>query len=130
MEELVAAAPEVVWAALADDRQRAVWWSYLELDPHPGGALLERWTDGDGRRHATRGAVVEADAPRRLRATWRDDGWPAETEVTIGLTEERGGTWIRVTHSGRDKLPDGDALLATHRDGWRAHLARWATHVA
>lgn len=130
LEERADASPEAVWAALVDARQRAGWWSYLELDARPGGVLLERWTDGDGRAQATRGEVVEADPPRRLRATWRDEGWPVATEVTISLTAERGQTWIRLSHRGWDALPDGDALRAAHRDGWRAHLMRWAAHVA
>lgn len=113
-----------------DGRQRASWWSHLELDARPGGALLERWNDGTGREQATRGEVVETDPPWRLRATWRDDGWPAATEVTISLTAERGQTWIRLSHRGWDALPDGDALRAAHRDGWRSHLTRWAAHVA
>ena len=119
---VVPAAPERVWRAIVDGTGRAGWWSYLQLDASPGGRMEERWTDAGGAEVVTSGEVVEAVAPRTLRLTWADEGWPAATDVDIALAPCPGGTVVTVRHTGWDRLPGGDALAADHATGWRAHL--------
>ncbi len=123
IETVVAAPADAVWRALADDERRLSWWSYLELDVRPGGRLIERWHGGGGRARTTSGEVVEARAPHHLRCTWRDDDWPAETQVELTLRAEPGGTRVRVLHTGWRRLgARGARLLPAHADGWRRHL--------
>ena len=64
-----------------------------------------------------------ADRARRLRASWRDDAWPAETEVELTMREEGEATRLRLRHSGWHRLPDGAPLRSAHREGWSLHLA-------
>lgn len=118
----VTAPPRRVWHAVVDARARAAWWPWLDLDATVGSRFEERWTDGAGNAVVTSGLVVEAVPARRLRLTWADDGWPAATEVEITLGRVAGGTVVTVVHGGWDALPDGEALAAAHRAGWRAHL--------
>jgi uncharacterized protein YndB with AHSA1/START domain len=122
--EIVIGAPvERVWQALVRAEHRAAWWSYLELDPRPGGVVVERWRNGAGREVTTGGQVVELEPPRRLRCTWRDDDWPAFTEVEFDLRSESETTRVNVRHVGWERLGgDGARLAAAHRIGWRLHL--------
>lgn len=124
LEALIPASPDAVWHALADDDVRARWWSYLTVD---GCSFVERWGDGQ----VTRGEVLEVVPAARLRCSWQDDGWPSCTEVTIELAAATdGGTRVVLTHTGWDVLPDGAALEAAHREGWRRHLDAWGAAAA
>lgn len=112
-----------MWRALADDAFRAAWWPDLELDVRPGGRFVERWRDRDGVEKRTRGEVLEAVPPRLLRLTWRDDDWPAATEVLVSLEPIPRGTRITLRHDGWDWLGEpGRELRPAHEEGWRAHL--------
>jgi uncharacterized protein YndB with AHSA1/START domain len=121
--ETIAAPSGVVWRALVDADQRRRWWSYLDLDPVVGGHFTERWTGVDGKETVTTGSVLEATRERRLRLTWSDADWPAQTEVEVSMTPALGGTFVRVRHSGFECLPDGQRLAREHAAGWQAHLS-------
>jgi uncharacterized protein YndB with AHSA1/START domain len=121
--EMIAAPSSVVWRALVDADQRQRWWSYLDLDPVVGGRFTERWTGTDGKEMVTTGSVLEASDGRLLRLTWSDADWPAQTEVEISVTPAPGGTFVRVRHSGFERLPDGQRLARDHAAGWQTHLS-------
>ena len=124
MEEhaFVQAPAERVWHAVATAEGRAAWWPDLDLDAGPGGSFEERWTDAAGTEVLTSGEVLEVDPRRLLRLNWKDARWPATTEVELRFHAHEGGTLVTVRHRGWQDLPDGYALLARHRAGWRAHL--------
>lgn len=113
-----------VWDAIAVSDRRTRWWPHLELEARVGGRLLERWRDDADRERWTRGEVLGLEDGRRLRCSWRDDGWPAATEVEIALEPaEAETTRVALRHSGWEGLPDGAALRAAHARGWARHLA-------
>ncbi len=119
---LVPAPPERVWSLVAEPDGRAGWWPYLDLDATPGGRFEERWTDAAGHEVTTSGDVLDVEPPRLLRLSWKDDGWPAVTEVELRLEPQSGATLVTVRHTGWSALPDAAALVADHRAGWRMHL--------
>ena len=129
--EIALAAPALaVWQAIVTDKHRRAWWSYLELDARPGGRLTERWRDDEGREIVTSGEVVEAQAPHRLRSTWRDDAWLAATEVELELRTEGDTTRLRLRHEGWQRLGDvGRRLRAVHVEGWQTHLRNLKAYV-
>ena len=129
LEQWVDAPAEAVWRALTDAEERQAWFDRLELDARPGGRLLERWHDAEGEERMTRGEVLEAQPGRLLRATWRDDGWPADTQLQIDLDDQGGLTRLTLRHTGWDDLPDGDLLAELHEGGWAGHLDRLAAHA-
>jgi uncharacterized protein YndB with AHSA1/START domain len=123
------AEPERAWRALVDDLERVGWWPHMELiEAEPGGRFEERWPELD-REVLTSGTVTAAEAPSRLALDWADEGWSAQTTVTIELEATGEGTHARITHAGWDALPDGAALAAGHEAGWRSHLERWAEYL-
>ncbi len=120
-----------IWNAITLDDQRRRWWPYLELQARAGGDVVERWHDADGREQWTRGQVLDMEPHRRLRCSWRDDGWPAATQVEIALGDgdEDGSTQVALRHSGWQQLADGAALRAAHLQGWSMHLAHLKAFV-
>ena len=130
LEAVTVRAPApAVWASLVDPQRRQRWWSYLELEPVEGGGVLERWRDEGGKSLTTTGTVVEVVPERLLRMTWRDDGWPASTEVELTLAPIEDGTSVTVRHRGWAALPDPTGLVAAHAGGWRAHLEELRRHT-
>ena len=125
----VRAPAPAVWVSLVDVDARGQWRSDLELEPVEGGSVLERWTDERGEAMTTAGSVVELVPERRVRMTWRDDGWPASTEVEISLDPVEDGTVVTVRHRGWAALPDAAGLVAAHRAGWRMHLEDLRRHA-
>ncbi|MDQ4082364.1 MAG: SRPBCC domain-containing protein [Actinomycetota bacterium] len=131
LEIALAASVPATWQAIVNDEHRASWWPYLELDSRPGGRLTERWRDADGQEIVTSGEVLEAQAPHRLRCTWRDDAWVAGTEVDFQLrTEGDNATRLRLRHGGWERLgADGRQLRAAHVEGWQRHLGNLKAYV-
>ena len=116
----IAAPPERIFQALIDPRQVMQWWTdqncqieSFALEPRPGG----RWSydtrhselniNGVTKFHCD-GEVLEYDPPRVLAYTWIAN-WhdrPAQpTAVRWELAASKGGTLVRVTHSGLAELP-------------------------
>jgi uncharacterized protein YndB with AHSA1/START domain len=116
----IAAPPERVFQALIERDQVMHWWDSPEcpieafsIDPKPGG----RWhydtkksqmsVNGVSKFHCE-GEVLECDPPRVLAYTWIAN-WhevPAQrTVVRWELASSKGGTLLRVTHSGLTNLP-------------------------
>jgi uncharacterized protein YndB with AHSA1/START domain len=125
----VAAPPDRLFQALIDPKEAMEWWNTPEcpieaygIDPKPGG----RWHYDTQRTRTVNlvsklhceGEVLECDPPRVLVDTWIAN-WherPAQrTVVRWELAASKGGTLLRVTHSGLAEL------LISRRDyagGW------------
>ena len=123
VDVVVGASARAAWAALTAPEQRRRWWPQLELDPRVGGRLVETWHDGSGAQQTTRGTVLDLVPEQRLRCSWRDDGWPAATEVLLTLRPAQETTVVELSHRGWDRLEDAEALRDAHRRGWAMHLA-------
>ena len=116
----IAAPPERIFQALVDSAQVLQWWTgedcqieSFSLEPRKGG----RWAydtkptkldiNGVSKFHCD-GEVLEYDPPRVLSYTWTAN-WhdrPAQrTVVRWELAASKGGTLVRVTHSGLAQLP-------------------------
>ena len=116
----IAAPPERIFQALVDSAQVLQWWTgedcqieSFSLEPRKGG----RWAydtkptkldiNGVSKFHCD-GEVLEYNPPRVLSYTWTAN-WhdrPAQrTVVRWELAASKGGTLVRVTHSGLAQLP-------------------------
>jgi uncharacterized protein YndB with AHSA1/START domain len=114
-EVQINAPAERVFQALTDPRQLLRWWTsdecpteYFEIEARPGG----KWRFGSKpsklvvngvSQFFCEGEVVECDPPRLLTytwiANWHDDK-SRRTLVRWELTPAKGGTHLKVTHSG------------------------------
>jgi len=129
IERRIAARPETVFSFFVDP-ERYKKWQGIEalLDPQPGGAFHVTVTGRS--RMKVIGEFIEIDPPHRVVFTW---GWeqfdglpegmlvpPRSTTVEVTLTEDGGGTILRLRHIG---LP-GDAALQFHSMGWNTTMDR------
>jgi uncharacterized protein YndB with AHSA1/START domain len=126
----IKAPAERVFQALTDPRQLLRWWTsdecqtdYFEIEPRPGG----KWRFGTKpsklvvngvSQFFCEGEVVECDPPRLLTYTWIAN-WHVDksrrTTVRWELTPVKGGTHVKVTHSG---LSQEAAARKDYGSGW------------
>jgi uncharacterized protein YndB with AHSA1/START domain len=116
----IAAPPQRVFQALIDQKQLGVWWTdgscplkVFEMDARPGGKWRFKTEAGDivvngVREFEAHGEILEYMPPRMLVytwiANWHDD--PGQTTVVSWeLVPSKGGTRVKVTHSGLAQLP-------------------------
>jgi uncharacterized protein YndB with AHSA1/START domain len=130
--EIVIAAPvERVWAMLTEGEHVGVWFGTGEpakIDLRPGGTMYL-----DHGPHGVFLNTIEAVYPPRFLSYWWAHPFPGEqahkenaTLVEFTLTEEGGGTRLRVVESGFTRLPvpedERRASSERNSDGWRAIL--------
>lgn len=119
----IAAPPETVFAFFVEPERLVRWMgATARLDPRPGGEFRVEYSDGG----VVLGTFVAVERPRRVAFTW---GWqdtddpirPGASTVEVTLTEDEGGTLVRLRHSGLS----GESRR-THEEGWIHFLGRLA----
>ncbi len=117
------APPDRVWRAFTDPAALAAWFwperfaTTAETDVRVGGRYR---IDGPGAGMAVSGEYVSVEPPNRLAFTWRWDGEPEETLVTLELVATGDGTRLALTH---ERFSD-DADRDNHAKGWSDCLDR------
>ncbi len=137
----IAAPPERVFQAIIDEKKVMQWWTGDEcriksfsLEPRKGG----RWTydskssrlkvNGGSQFHCE-GEVLEYDPPRVLSYTWIANWHDRPAQATVVRWEvatSKGGTLVRVTHSGLAELP---VARKDYAGGWPGVLANLKAFV-
>ena len=121
LEIWIAASPAVVYPFLTDQDRLVRWMGIAaKIEALPGGIFR---IDVNG-RDVVRGEFVDLIPDRRVVFSW---GWegsehgikPGSTTVSIELEPERGGTRLRLRHTGLR----GDNR-EKHARGWEHHTAR------
>ena len=123
----IAAPPATVFAFLTDPEKILRWMgTEATAEPHPGGIYLVNVTGKD----IARGRFTEVIPVHRLAYSFgwegREDVPPESSLIEIDLIDQKGGTLLRMTHSG---LPDAEAC-ASHEEGWAHYLGRLAVTAA
>ncbi len=87
------------------------------LDPRPGGAFIRRWKDWGPDRYTVEvpGTVIEAIRPERFDFEWGTDN---PTRITMVLSEQSGGTVLRLTEQGHANDSKGRAMALECAAGW------------
>ncbi len=141
----IEAPPEVVWGVITEPDQIGRWFSDVaEVEPLAGatGALIWR-AGGRGANNEADATyairVVSAEPYRRFCFRWNfpEGAEPDERNsalVEFILTEEPGGTRLRVIESGIDAVARDDDDQAKYREGhergWDKHLGELLDYVA
>jgi uncharacterized protein YndB with AHSA1/START domain len=125
LEVELPASPEEVWRMLSDPAELANWFApSVEGSGKPGESLLLGW--GPDVRWRT---VVESAEPG-VSVRWRDELesykelGPSTSPMVVEwlLTSERGGTRLRLVHSGFGDGQGWDDMYDGTQFGWRFYL--------
>lgn len=134
-EIVIEAEPEVVWSAVTEPEQMALWFGdAVEFDLHPGGTGTMTWKPG-GRATEELDAPIEiplqiekVDPPRYFAFRWtHPSGVEATTAnsllVEFTLVPEGDGTRLSVIESGFAEIErDTESEMEAHDHGWEIHI--------
>jgi uncharacterized protein YndB with AHSA1/START domain len=144
-EILIEARPEVVWGVITEPAQISRWFSDdADVEARAGADGTLTWKPGGRGGDKEFDAivpirVVEAEPFRRFTFRWNH---PQGTEpnqsnsalVEFSLTEDAGGTRLRVLESGFDAVTHDEQSRARYREeherGWGKHLGELLEHLA
>jgi len=129
-----------VWRALTDYREFGEWFRVKLNGPFVAGQVTRGQITFPGYEHATFEAVVQKLEPETLFSyTWHpysvdaavDYSKEPSTLVEFRLEKIAGGTLLRVTESGFDKLPSDRRLEAFRGNdsGWAQQIKNIETYV-
>jgi uncharacterized protein YndB with AHSA1/START domain len=130
-----------VWRALTDYREFGEWFRVNLEGPFVPGQVARGNITWPGYEHVKWEAVIQKMEPERLFSfTWHpyavdptaDYASETPTLVEFRLEElENGGTLLRLTESGFDKLPANRRLEAFRRNdgGWTQQMKNIERHV-
>jgi uncharacterized protein YndB with AHSA1/START domain len=117
-EELLPHPVEAVWSQLTDAAAISEWLMATSDFRSQVGARFKLKTQHLAVDGWVRAEVLELDPPRRMVWSWWADGAAPPTTVTFQLSEDAGGTRLKLTHAGEIDPGFGGLL----RDGWPSRL--------
>ncbi|HEY4379036.1 MAG TPA: SRPBCC family protein [Acidobacteriaceae bacterium] len=132
---------ERVWRALTDYREFGEWFRVRLEGPFVVGQTARGNITWPGYEHLVWEAVVQAIEPQRLFSfTWHpyavdpkaDYSKETSTLVEFRLEPMEGGTRLRLTESGFDKVPAArrDEAFLRNDGGWTQQMKNIESHVA
>jgi uncharacterized protein YndB with AHSA1/START domain len=97
----------------------------VHLEGRVGGHIFEEASDGALHRW---GSVSVWEPPRRVAFTWHPGRDPDTAQtVEVEFSPLSGGTQVRLTHSGWERLGDGALDMRGEYDtGWQFVLSRYS----
>lgn len=121
VERTLNAPVEVVWKALTDREQMKEWYFDIkEFKPEVGCEF--RFTGGpsEDRQYVHICKILEVVRLKKLKYSWRYEGYEGNSFVTFELTPEGDSTKVRLTHEGLDTFPADNTDFARKNfvEGW------------
>lgn len=120
IERTYNAPSEVVWQAITDNEQMKHWYFPLE-EFHAVVGFEFQFSGGSKEKtylHLCR--VTEVIPGKKLAYTWKYDGYPGESLVSIELFPEGDKTHVKLTHTGLETFPQDpkDFARTSFEAGW------------
>jgi uncharacterized protein YndB with AHSA1/START domain len=121
----IEASPETVWEFVATEDGIKQWLGPRTYHAHKGAAIDFHVKTPDDGEFVMSGEVVTFNPPHELAFTWTQetiggDTWPEPTLVTITLEPKNGGTYVKLVHSGFEKLP-----VSIAREEYDGYVTGW-----
>jgi uncharacterized protein YndB with AHSA1/START domain len=118
---------ERVFKAWTDANQLGQWFApsddhttQASVDLRVGHEYRISITHKGGAVHTVLGTYRVIEPPRKLVYTWRWEGAPADTLVTVDFTPQGDDTQVTITH---DQFADAETR-GKHNEGWNGCLDR------
>jgi len=120
VERVFNASVEKVWAAITEKEQMDHW--YFKLKEFKAEIGFEFQFEGgkDDRIYLHLCKVVDVVPHKKLKYSWRYDGFEGNSFVTIELTAQGGKTKLKLSHEGLETFPStvADFDRKNFAEGW------------
>ena len=113
---------EKVWKAITDKHEMKQWYFDLaEFKPEVGFEFQFYGEGKTGEKFLHFCTVTEMIKNKKLRHSWRYDGYEGNSFVTFELSDEGGKTRLKLTHEGLETFPvtaNNDFAKNNFEEGW------------
>jgi uncharacterized protein YndB with AHSA1/START domain len=110
-----------VWQALTDVEQMRQWYFDLKEFKSQVGFEFEFIVEHEGTTYHHLCQVTEVIPQQKIAYTWRYNGEPGDSLVTVELFDEGKKTRVKLTHTGIETFPKMPAFaLKNFEAGWTA----------
>lgn len=113
---------EKVWHALTDKTEMKQWYFDLaEFKPEPGFEFQFYGEGKTGEKFLHLCKITDVVKNKKLRYSWRYDGYEGISYVTFELSDEGGKTKLKLTHEGLETFPkttNNDFAKENFAEGW------------
>ena len=113
---------EKVWKAITDKHEMKQWYFDLaEFKPEVGFEFQFYGEGKTGEKFLHFCTVTEVIKNKKLRHSWRYDGYEGNSFVTFELSDEGGKTRLKLTHEGLETFPvtaNNDFAKNNFEEGW------------
>jgi uncharacterized protein YndB with AHSA1/START domain len=119
IERVLNATADVVWKAITEkDRMKQWYFDLAAFKPEPGFEFRFS-AENEGRTFVHLCKVAEVIPGKKLSYSWRYEGTPGQSMVTLELFPEGNKTRLRLTHAGLETFPqDKDFKRENFTKGW------------
>ena len=121
IERTYNASPEKVWKAITDKDQMKQWYFDLEAFKPEIGFEFQFEVTNEGKRFLHLCKITEVIAGKKLKYSWRYDGYEGNSFVTFELFPEGNKTKVKLTHKGLESFPvttNKDFAKENFMEGW------------
>lgn len=119
VERTLAAPAALVWRALTNLADLKEWYFELKSFRAEPGFEYEFTVEKNGVTYCHRCKVVEVIPEKRLAYTWRYEGHPGDSLVSLDLIAEGAQTRLKLTHLGLESFPPvPDFARKNFATGW------------
>lgn len=122
VERIYNAPVEKVWKALTRSEEMKQWYFDIPaFNPVPGFEFQFYGEGKAGEKFLHLCKITDVIENKLLRHSWRYDGYEGISIVTFELSDENGGTKLRLTHEGLGSFPktaNDDFAPGNFEEGW------------
>jgi uncharacterized protein YndB with AHSA1/START domain len=123
IERTFNASADRIWKAISDKDQMKQWYfDIAAFKPQPGFEFEFEGKTPDGVCYLHKCKVIDAVPGKKLKYSWRYEGFEGNSFVTFELFPEGDKTRLKLTHEGLETFPANKPDFAKHNfvGGWTA----------
>ena len=123
IERTFNASADRVWKAISDRDQMKQWYfDIASFEPQPGFEFEFEGKTEDGTCYLHKCKIIDVVSGKKLKYSWRYEGFEGNSFVTFELFPEGDKTRVRLTHEGLETFPANKPDFAKKNfvGGWTA----------
>jgi uncharacterized protein YndB with AHSA1/START domain len=125
LERLFNAPIERVWKALTDKNEMKIWYFDLkEFKPEIGFKFSFTGGPSPEKQYLHVCEITEVIPGKKLSHSWRYDGYPGNSFLTIELSPQGNKTLLKLTHKDLGTFPQDnpDFAVENFEEGWNSFI--------